>query len=260
MSRIKSRLHVHSQIDMTDGGQPFLFRTKLRLANRIISVSESVRNFVLSQGIPPAKVRTIYNGLDMEEVDSSLAPDQPARNGCILSVGLIVRRKRHEDAIKAVALIGKDLPEVRLGIVGRVIEPDYYEELRKLVNDLGLSSRVEFLGVRKDVLRLMQQANALIHCADSEGLPWVVMEAMAVGLPVIGSSIGPIQEMLDHEKTGLVVPSGDVPGYANALKRVMDQPKFSEQLALNARRLAENRFSARSMVEQIAGLYRELVA
>jgi glycosyltransferase involved in cell wall biosynthesis len=100
----------------------------------------------------------------------------------------------------------------------------------------------------------------LIHCADSEGLPWVVLEAMAAGLPVVGSSIGPIYEMLESEKTGLIVPLGDPAGYASALKRLMTQPKLSEQLAQNARHLAVDKFSARSMVKQIAGLYRELAA
>jgi glycosyltransferase involved in cell wall biosynthesis len=260
MSRIKSRSHVHSQIDMTDGGKPLLFRLKLRLASKIITVSESVRNFVLSHGIHPTKVKTIYNGLDLEEIDATLVPDQPVQSGRVLSVGLIVRRKRHEDAIKALALIVTELPEVHLAIAGRVVEPDYYEELKGLVAELGLSSKVEFLGVRKDVPQLMRQANALIHCADSEGLPWVVLEAMAVGLPVIGSSIAPIQEMLEQQKTGLIVPLGDPAGYASALKKLISQPELSRQIVKNARRSVEQTFSVRSMVEQIAGVYRELMA
>ncbi len=259
-SKYKSRSHVHSQIDMTDGGHPLLFRIKLRLASKIISVSGSVRKFILSHGINPAKVKTIYNGIDFEEVDAALLSDPPARNGLILSVGLVVRRKRHEDAIRSIAMIAKEFQNVRLGIAGRVVEPDYYEELKKLVNDLGLFSRVEFLGIRKDILQLMQQASALIHCADSEGLPWVVLEAMAVGLPVIGSSIDPIQEIVDPEKTGLIVGLGDVLGYANAIRKVMTQPQFSDLLARNGRHSVEQRFSARSMVQQIAGVYSELAA
>lgn len=260
LSKLKSRSHVHSQIDMTDGGQPFLFRAKLHLACRIIAVSESVRNFILSQGINPMKVRTIYNGIDLEELDAALLGHPPAQNGRILSVGLVVRRKHHEDAIEALSLIARELPHVNLGIVGKVIEPDYYEELKSLAADLELSSRVEFLGVRKNVPQLMQQATALIHCSESEGLPWVVLEAMAAGLPVIGSSIGPIQEMLEQEKTGLIVPLRDVPGYANALRKLITQPELSKHLARNARHSVEERFSARSMVEQLAGVYRELVA
>jgi glycosyltransferase involved in cell wall biosynthesis len=260
LSKLMSRSHIHSQIDMTDGGQPALFRLKLRLSKKIISVSESVRNFVISKGIPPEKVKTIYNGLDIDEIDQALAQQKRQPSGRILAVGLIVRRKRQEDAIKAMAFIAKELPNVRLGVVGRVVEPDYYDELVNLVNDLGLSSRVEFLGVRTDVIQLMQQSNALIHCADSEGLPWVVLEAMAAGLPVIGSSIGPIHEMVDADKTGVIVPLGDVAGYANAVRRIMTQPAFSEQLAINARQIAVSKFSARTMVAQIASLYRELAA
>jgi glycosyltransferase involved in cell wall biosynthesis len=258
LSRIKSRIHVHSQIDMTDGGKPFNFRLKLRLAKKIITVSESVRKFILAHGISPTKVKTIYNGLDLDEIHANLE-----RNGSIqqiLSVGLIVRRKRHQDAIKSFALITKEFPEAQLRIVGRVIDRHYYEELQKLVRVLGLSSKVEFMGVRKDVLDVMQQSTALMHCADSEGLPWVILESMAVGLPVIGSSIEPIQEMLEQNKTGLVVPLGDLEGYANALKSILVKPDFAQQLAKNARGAAEKKFSDRAMVNQIADVYRELVS
>jgi glycosyltransferase involved in cell wall biosynthesis len=258
LSRIKSRFHVHSQIDMTDGGHPLLFRWKLQLARRIIAVSESVAEYVRSNGAAPKNVRTVYNGIDIEEIDQLVSLKRPKQGGLILCVGLVIPRKRCEDAIRAVSILSKEIPNIRLGIAGRIAEPAYYRELQQLINDLSMGSRVEFLGVRGDIPELMQQAEALIHCADSEGFGWVVVEAMTVGIPVVGSEIGPLKELLQEGRAGVIVPVGDAQGYANALKRVMQQPDFSRKLIQTARSAVEQKFSAKAMVGKIADVYREL--
>jgi glycosyltransferase involved in cell wall biosynthesis len=260
IGKMRSRFHVHSQIDMTDGGHPILFRAKLHLATKIIAVSESVKKYVISRGASPSKVRTVYNGLDLEEFDKDLLGFRSRRKRVILCAGLVVRRKRQEDAIKALSFLSEDMPDARLWIAGRITEKDYLEELKGLALELGVSDRVEFLGLREDLVELMQEASVLIHCADSEGLPWVILEAMALGLPVVGSGIEPIKEIIDNGANGFIVPPNEPLEYAKALGQILQQPILSEKLTKNARSTVENRFSASTMVAQIAEIYRELVA
>jgi glycosyltransferase involved in cell wall biosynthesis len=258
MARIRQRLYVYHQRNLNENSYQILLYLKTHLATRIISIADHVTEFLLNQGVPAAKVSKVYNGIDIADIDKQLLSMSSKSRGYILSVGQIQPRKRHEDAIRTLSILASEIPDIRLGIAGQIYDRGYYQELQSLAHDLGVSRRVEFLGGRTDILQLMQQADALVLCSKSEGLPWVILEAMAVGLPVISSAIGGSKEIIDHGRTGLLVPMGDICGYAKALRAVLRQADLAQQLTVNARYTVEQRFSARAMVEHLANVYREL--
>jgi glycosyltransferase involved in cell wall biosynthesis len=260
VARKKSRFFIFNQSNMNELGNLRLLRMKIRWADKIIAISDSIKDLLLTNGAPSDKVKKIYLGIDVKDVDKELLQNPRKRHNYLLSVGRIIRRKRHEDAIKTFSVLAKDYPELRLGIAGSVQDVSYYNELVKLVGGLGLTDRVEFLGVRKDILGLMQNCDALFHCAESEGFGWVVVEAMAVGLPVIASAVDGPKDIIDEGKTGLLVPTGDVSGFANAARSLLDKPEFSRDLAQKARRSVDEKFSANRMVEAISDVYREIVS
>ncbi len=260
MARLKARHYIYNQSNMNEHGSKALLRVKMRLADRIIAISDSTMKLLSEYGASSSKLRKVYLGIDTRDVDRQVQINKAQNGLSILSVGRIIRRKRHEDAIKALSILSRTMPQLTLRIAGNIHDQQYHQELQNLVNDLGLSGRVDFLGLREDVLEVMKESSALLHCAESEGFGWVVVEAMAVGLPVIASAVDGPRDILDHGKTGLLVPTGDISGYADALKRIFSEPGFSRKLTENARASVEMEFSAEKMVEKIANVYREFVA
>ena len=260
MARARSRTYIYTQRNMNEKGHPNLLKAKIRLSASIIAPSDATQELLLTLGAPPDKVRRVHRGIDTEEIDSQLPAPIRRQPGRVLAVGHIQKRKRHEDAIRAVALVARDFPHVRLWIAGCVVDPDYYEDLQRLTQNLGLDDKVEFLGLRNDVLALMGSAEVLLHCAESEAFGWVVAEAMAAGLPVIASAVDGPKENIVSGRTGFLAPKGDVAAYATALRTILQQPELARRMAREARSRVEEKLSVKTMAAEIAGLYRELAS
>jgi glycosyltransferase involved in cell wall biosynthesis len=148
---------------------------------------------------------------------------------------------------------------MRLAIAGNVYDQAYLDQLRTLANELGLQDEVEFLGGRDDVPQLLKQAKALVLCSESEGLPWVILEAMAARVPFVGSDIRAHREIIQSGSTGMLTPLGDPAGYAAALDRVLSDPNFAQTVTSQARAALERDFSAIGMVRQTERMYRDVM-
>lgn len=258
VARTRSRIYIYSQRNLNENGHEMALRLKARLARRIICISAATENLLLGLGVPSAKLRRIPLGIDLEEF-AALPPPEP-EPGRFLFVGQFARRKRHDDAIRALALVARDHASARLAMVGNLYDEGYREELRRLAGELGVADRIEFLGIRADVPRLMRRAQAVVLCSESEAFGWVVLEAMAAGVPVIASAVDGPREILEHNRTGLLVPCRDVAGYAAAMRMVLEHPAAARALARNARAAVEQRYSAAAMVERLKSVYREVFA
>jgi glycosyltransferase involved in cell wall biosynthesis len=259
IARMKARYYVYHQRNMNEEGSAALLRMKIRLSNRIIAVSDPVKEMLLKLGATAGKLRSISNGIDLEDAEKHLIKRSSNPHPVILSVGHVVRRKRHEDAIQALSVLTKDLPQLRLWIAGNNFDRAYQQELQDLVLRLHLADKVEFLGVRRDILLLMQQADVLVHCAESEGFGWVILEAMTAGLPVVSSSVEGPRDIIEDGRTGFLVPIGKTSGYVQAIRSILMNREVSERIAKTARETVAMKFSAKSKMEQLAVIYRELV-
>ncbi len=259
IARMKSRKFVYHQRNMNEEGSGMLLRMKVLLSNRIVAVSDPVRKMLGEYGAYAGKLRSISNGIDLEEVAKYLIKDKFKDHGILLSVGHVVRRKRHEDAIRILSLLNTEFPQLRLRIAGNILDQAYHQELQNLASELNLVDKVEFLGLREDVLKLMQQSDLLIHCAESEGFGWVILEAMAAGLPVISSSVEGPKDIIEDGKTGFLVPIGDVSSYAAAIRSLRANRELTELMIKAAREVVSMKFSAEAKVRQMADVYRELI-
>lgn len=188
-AKLHSRVFIYSQRNLAEGGYRAGIWLKTRLANKIVAISNAAIQVLQSLGADLSKVEKIPLGI--EPYGGDLEGYSNLTGGrCILFVGFIQKRKRQEDAIKALGRLTDEIPDLSLLIVGGAYDPDYYQELRHLTGVLGLEHRVHFLGTRDDVLSLMKTSSALILCSDSEAFGWVILEAMSVGLPVVASDSG----------------------------------------------------------------------
>ena len=249
MARLQSRVYICSQRNLNQNGHSVLLKMKTGLSHRVIAISSAVERFLLQRGVPATKVSKIDLGLKITDISAQRS------RGYFLCVGQIERLKRQEDAIRALGMIAREFPEARLGIVGNVFDQEYLRVLQHSAITLGIQDKVEFLGPRKDILELMAQATGLIHCSESEAFGWVIVEAMSVGTPVIAAASDGPREILDHNRTGLLVDCGDVPGYASALRTLLSDTGLAANLANNGRQEVARRFSVTAMVDRTCETY-----
>ncbi len=257
-AKLHSRVFIFTQKNLAEGGYRAGNWLKLRLANKIVVISNATTQVLQDLGADLSKVEKIPHGIEPYR-------DEPKRSlnitggRHILFVGHIQPRKRQEDAIKALGRLTDEIPDLSLLIVGGSYDPDYYQELRHLTAVLGLEPKVHFLGVRDDVLALMKTSSALILCSDSEAFGWVILEAMSVGLPVVASDSGGPGEIITNGLTGSLVAVGDIDGYVRALRQIILDPEWAASLSKNASDLVLTQYSPEEMAAKHAALYKSLI-
>src|SRR5262249_51466003 len=131
-------------------------------------------------------------------------------------------------------------------------------KVRDVVRELNLEERVRFLGLRKDVARLLGAADVFLLTSTSEGIPLTVIEAMAAGLPVVGTRLGGMAEGGEDGSTGLLTPSGDAAGLAGHLGKLAEDPALRRRMGERGRERARERFSEARMHEAYARVYEEM--
>jgi glycosyltransferase involved in cell wall biosynthesis len=168
-----------------------------------------------------------------------------------VAVGRLVPQKNHALAVEALAL----LPDVRLAILG---EGELRGELERLVEERGLAGRIVLPGVRADARAIVAAADVLVLPSRWEGLPLVVLEALAAGTPVVATAVRGVRELLADGSTGLLVDPDDPAALAAAVRRVLAEPGLAALLAGEGRRLAA-RHGEVEMVHAYLDLYEALV-
>ncbi len=197
----------------------------------------------------PGKVHLVYHGIDLAQF-SQLAPARPrqaSEHALILAVGRLVPKKGHEDLIHACKELDRRNRDFRCLIVG---EGPLRAALQKQIIDLGLQDRVVLRGAmtHADLIALYREAAVfalapkIMEDGDRDGIPNVIVEAMATGVPVVATGISGIPELVIHEKTGLLVPPDDPMRLADAIQSTLDDPAKAGQRAVSARQRLEDEF------------------
>jgi glycosyltransferase involved in cell wall biosynthesis len=152
-----------------------------------------------------------------------------AHDPLFLCLAEFIPRKRHTDLLQGFARLQRS--DVHLALGG---EGDRVAAMKEMATELGIAPRVHFLGVRRDVVDLLQAATALVLVSDREGLPRSILEAIALGKPVVGTRIRGTQDLLQNG-AGLLVEVGDVDGIAQAMRQILDDPDTAVQMGKNGR-------------------------
>jgi len=254
--------HVHG-LSRTRSKKRYLTNWALfRKVAKIIAVSDSVRLDILNtnRALPPEKVVTVRNGIDLSGIDDVTVERDEVRlrlgiagtETVFGTVGRLTPTKGQSFLIDAFAEVSGKIPGSSLVIVGG---GPLSGKLRKRVWDLGLSPRVIFTGYRTDVRELLRGFDVFVLPSIAEGLSIALLEAMASRLPVIASKVGGIPEVLDSN-CGLLVPASDAEALARAMEELagLDE-KQKIRLGSNARRKVETSFTAEVMQKGIRDVY-----
>lgn len=212
---------------------------------KVVCVSERLRDFLIGQRVSPAKATTIYNGIDTVK----FSPKDGARSGILTigSVGRLVEEKDYENLLHALALLKGNGLRFESYIVG---EGPLSGELRELKEKLDLSAHVHFLGGREDIPELLRSFDIYVLSSKSEGLPIALLEAMAIGLPIVATDVGGVGEVIRHDGNGLLVESGDPRALAEAIERLAGDRVLRARLGEAALSDARARYSIAATVEQ----------
>jgi colanic acid/amylovoran biosynthesis glycosyltransferase len=236
--------------------------TKLRCARFAVTVSEYNRRH-LQRLAGGGRVVRIYNGLDLDR----FSPNGGAREDppLVLGVGRLVEKKGFADLVRACGLLRQDGVRLRCRIVGK---GELEGELRSLVQELGLTDIVELAGTapRDELVALYPRASALVApClvgsdGNRDGLPTVLAEAMALGVPVVATDVTGIPELVENGRTGLLVPQRRPEALAASIRRVLEDQAGAECLVRAARERVEREFDLRSTIAELRGLFEESAA
>ena len=228
------------------------FRWATRLVDRIIAVSDDAAGLCIeADGVPAKKVQRIWNGIDL----SDFAYTGPGPSMTAISVARLSAEKDFPTLLRAVQLVVKNRPDFRLIIVGGGPER---QRLDQLTAELKIEDQVQFLGERTDVPDLLPQSGFFISSSLTEGISLTLLEAMAVGLPVVATAVGGNPEIVIPDTTGYLVPAQDPKSLADAIERMCrDQGQWARMGQAGRDRVTEC-FDVHRMAADYEQLYREL--
>jgi len=245
-----SRLKLYEQLDALI----------LRHAYAVVAVSKKVEEDVVHKDVKWERVNVIENGVDLarfrraavsNEFRKSLGVSEADR--VVAIVGRLSPEKGHEILLKAAAQISQRMKDVKFLIVG---DGPLMASLKAEAAKLNLSNNVIFAGIRQDMPSIYSLSDILVNASTIEGLPMTILEAMAAQVPVVATKVGGIPDLIEDNKTGVLVDSGNAEGLAEKIQLLLDDKPKREAIAQAAYQLVVSRYS----VERMAAEYRKLYA
>jgi glycosyltransferase involved in cell wall biosynthesis len=229
-----------------------------------IAISEAARAGVLRRGeAPEQKVTTVLNGirpLDPQKLSSpaqiraglGIASDTPL----IVCAARLEREKDVQSLIAAMTDVRAAIPEVRCVVAGQGAQQ---EMLTAQINAAGLQGTVELLGFRTDAQALIQAGDVFVLPSLAEPFGLVILEAMALGRPVIATDAGGPREIVEEGVTGLLVPPSDPPALAAAIRKLLADRQATETMGRRGQERFQARFTAARMAQDMLALYRRIL-
>jgi glycosyltransferase involved in cell wall biosynthesis len=249
-----------------------LLPRKIRAARFVVTCTEANRRHLLGL-VDGAEVHRVYHGLNADF--AGLLADggePPSRNGRfrVLAVGRLVEKKGFDVLVEAVALLADRGVPVEAAIVGHPapLEPGVGPELERAVSELGLEERVRLLGSMTQAQLFDEYRRASAFClpcrvadsGDRDGIPNVMVEAMACGVPVVGTEVSGLPELVRSGRNGLLVPPDDPEAVADALAHLHGNPGFARALGSRAEATVRERFDGDRLARELAALFHEAAA
>ncbi len=256
--------HVHSPVSRDSGRRwynrinSWVERFSLRWATRVIVVSPSLVPYMQQLGVAADRLLCVPNGVPVSTTPRALRP-VPAE----LTLGMVALfrpRKGTEVLLEALANVVSRGHRVRLRAIGGFETPDYEQQIRGQVAHLDLEDHVEFVGFTSDVASELTQLDAMVlPSLYGEGLPMVVLEAMAAGVPVIASRVEGAGTAIVHRESGLLVEPGSVSQLADAIEEFASSTIDHAHMAQTAQQRHAEQFSDVAMARGVAAVYREVL-
>jgi len=242
-------------------------RLTVMITDKMITITDIGQKQWLDRGIGrPAQYITIYSGINLDEFnpenlnirnkDLKKVLGFQEDDFIIGNVGRMAPIKGHKYLIQAASSIIEQIPKAKFLIVG---DGPIRDEMEAFAKKLGLDKHVVFLGMRENVPELLSIMNLFVLPSINEGMGRALVEAMAMGLPCVATSVGGVIEVVKDGETGLLVHAKDSKALAGAITRLANDAELSKRLAQTAQKRARLVFGSQTMVDKISSVYQSLI-
>ncbi len=241
----------------------FLDSLWIRYFGRIVAVSEEVKADMLKYMVPEEKIRVIDNGIDLERFNREISTENLRKefglNGdskIIGTIGSLGHEKAHINLLKAARGVIEVHKSVRFLIVG---DGPLREYLREEAVSLGIEDHIIFPGYRKDIPELLSLMDIFVLPSIKEGLPMVLLEAMAAKKPVIATRVGAVPKVITHNISGLLIEPGDINELKKSIIELISSDSKAVQISPLGYQKVKESFSSEVMAGEYISLYKELI-
>ncbi len=219
--------------------------------------AEAVGRFVArAHGIDGTRIRVIHNGVDVERLDAAGKPSVGRGGRTVVMIASLTEKKAPLDFVEAARSIADRLDDVHFEVVG---DGPLRGPMEELVRRKDLDGRFRFVGQTAGVGAVLARADVSVLTSLKEGCSNVVLESMAVGVPVVVTDVGGNPELVEDGVTGFVVPPGEPRALAERVVRVLEDEATARDMGRAARERARREFSMERMVERTVEFYREAI-
>ena len=254
-------VHVRQEIETRKVKQYWLDKSSM-----VLPVSESIGNVIRDTGISEEKVQVLLSGISKKAAE----PSPPSRETSAIlkkitgqpiigTVANLFPRKGLEYLVQAVGNLKESFDNILLVIVGTG-DAQYESQLRKQIQDLNLTQHVLFTEFQEYPELFVSQFDVFVLPSIQEGFGIVLLEAMALGKPIVASHVGGIPEIVQHEKTGILVKAADVEELSKGVLTLLNDPNKRRKMGEQAQKRAAEYFSVERMMERLYGLYEDVLA
>jgi glycosyltransferase involved in cell wall biosynthesis len=237
------------------------------LDRRVIVLSDHVGRFVAEHGrVAPHKIRRVYYGLDPAKFEGATAAGirEELKIGAdefvVVCVARFAPQKDHATLLAAVKKALHEVPRLRLLLVGDDPFGDHRQRAERVAEELKLGDRVRFLGIRRDVPRILAGSDCFAMSSLWEGLGLVFLEAMAARLPIVATSVSAVPEVVPEGRCGLLVPPGDPGAMARAFIEIAGRADRGRAMGDEGRRWVRAKFGIDRMVDETLAILEGVAA
>jgi glycosyltransferase involved in cell wall biosynthesis len=244
---------------------PFVHRVlSLYSVSRIVVNSEATLREMVAWGYSPARIAVVQNCIDNAFLDSTIsgpldlsALGIQSSHRIVATVGNLRSQKNHLLFVKAMAMVLPRFPDVRALIVSQPVsdELDLRTQIESLIKKLNLENKIALVSVRPVTPAFIRRLAVFCLTSDYEGMPNVILEAMAAARPVVATRVGGVPDLIEQGVNGFMVDPGDTEGVAKAVENLLADPELAEKMGRTGHERIARGFSCEQTAQRLMNLY-----
>jgi len=231
----------------------------LQFFDKVVPLSRQLKQEVIDLGVSERKIEYIRNGVDLLEVDKyrKLRGTKPEKGEKKIGfIGQMIPRKNIQDILQVFDRVQKVIPDSQLLLLG---DGESRSEMERFSSNLASVDHIQFLGFRHDRMDYLKDMDLFVMTSRDEGIPRCLMEAMGMEVPVAAYDIPGVDQLVTHNKTGLLAEFGDIDTLSEYWIQLLTNQKMAKNLAKEGRIFVNYRFSARRMAEEYCALFSNIL-
>ena len=236
-----------------------LGKRSLRYFDRVVPLSQQLVDEIAESGVPTNKIKFIRNAVDLKEVETFRGERKTGRSSSSFTIGYIgqiIERKNVDHIIDVFESFWQKNKSGHLIIVGDGKER---ERVQSYAESLPSAVNITFTGFRNDRLQILSKLDMFVMTSSMEGIPRCIMEAIAMGVPVVAYDIPGVDQVVKHEESGLLAEYGDKEKLESAWQRLLDNEEYAISLAENGRKFINDVYSGQRMADEYTDLFYEIL-